>query len=502
MDPVTPLPGRGPHEGPSAPDPSDGGSSPAGDTGPGDTGPGDTGPGHGGGRTAGLRRGARSAARGVATGGRVLGGGVRAGWSRIERFTTSGGAGRTGLAKLVHLQFFTAAGDAAIAVALAGTIFFALPVDQARPQVAQFLLLTMAPFAIVAPFIGPFLDRFRQGRRWAIGVTLALRGFLCWVLAEEIQDNSVWVFPAALGCLVASKAYTVTGASAVPRLLPPGFTLVNANSRISLMKVAGAAVGGGAAAGFAKVGAPWALRFAFLVFVVGTVLAILLPKRVDSSAGERDIGGMLALPPARGDEAPAPLGEKQQRRFRSLHPSVLHGLKCVLGARLMTGFLTLFLAFLLRAHPIADLDGTLVLGIVVAAAGVGNSLGTVLGNLLKDRSPAWIAFTALCVDAGMAVTTATLYGLVTVIAMGLTAGLCAQLAKLSYDALVQAEVPEGVRTSVFARSETVFQISWVCGGGLGIVLPLVPRLGFGLIAALLLAVIAWALVARRRARPV
>lgn len=496
MVPVTPLPGRGPRKGPTPPNSPDSNA----------PGPNSTGT-----RSAGLRHGARSAVRGVASGGRFLGGGVRAGFGRIERFTTSGGAGRTGLAKLVHLQFFTAAGDAAIAVALAGTIFFALPVDQARPQVAQFLLLTMAPFAIVAPFIGPFLDRFRQGRRWAIGVTLALRGFLCWVLAEEIQDNSVWVFPAALGCLVASKAYTVTGASAVPRLLPQGFTLVNANSRISLMKVAGAGIGGGAAAGFAQLGAPWALRFAFVLFVIGTVLAILLPKRVDSSAGERDIGGMLALPPAPGDEAPHPAGppqsagppqpsgEKVQRRFRSLHPSVLHGLKCVLGARLTTGFLTLFLAFLLREHPIADLDGTLVLGIVVVAAGVGNSLGTVLGNLLKDRSPQWIAFTALCVDAGVAVTTASLYSLVTVVAMGLTAGLCAQLAKLSYDALVQEKVPEGVRTSVFARSETVFQISWVFGGGLGIVLPLIPQLGFGVIAGLLAAVIAWALITRRRA---
>ena len=161
----------------------------------------------------------------------------------MYHFTTSGGAGESGLARLVHLQFLTAAGDATVAVSLAGTLFFTLPTDQARPQVAQFLLLTMAPFAIVAPFIGPFLDRFRHGRRWAIGVTLALRGFLCWVLAD-VLDNSLLLFPAALGCLVASKAFTVTQASAVPRLLPDGFTLVNANSRISMAKVGGAAIGG------------------------------------------------------------------------------------------------------------------------------------------------------------------------------------------------------------------------------------------------------------------
>ncbi|GAA2112086.1 MFS transporter [Microlunatus panaciterrae] len=431
----------------------------------------------------------------IGSGARLAGRGARAGASRVVQFTGSKGAAESGLAKLVHLQFVSAAGDAAVAVSLAGTLFFTLPTDQARPQVAQFLLLTMAPFAIVAPFIGPFLDRFRHGRRWAIGVTCALRGFLCWVLADAIVNGSVWVFPAALGCLVSSKAFTVTRASAVPRLLPKDFTLVNANSRISLANVAGAAVGGGLAAAISQLGPSWSLRFAFAVFIGGTVLSILLPARVDSSAGERDIGGLLALPPAPGDEAPS---HRVLRRFRSLRPSVLQGLRCVLGARLMTGFLTLYLAFMLREQPISHVNPTLLLGLVVAAAGIGNSLGTVTGNLLKDKAPERIGLTVLSVDVAMAIITAVLYGIVTVIAMGLVAGLCGQLAKLSYDALVQRDVPEVVRTSVFARSETAFQISWVIGGALGIILPLIPQVGFGVVAFLLVGVLTWTLVAWRR----
>ena len=415
----------------------------------------------------------------------------------VLRFTTSGGAGESGLARLVHLQFLAAAGDAAVAVSLAGTLFFTLPTDQARPQVAQFLLLTMAPFAVVAPFIGPFLDRFRHGRRWAIGVTLALRGFLCWVLADAIADHSAWVFPCALGCLVSSKAFTVTRASAVPRLLPDGFTLVNANSRISMANVVGAAVGGGIAAGIAQAGSAWSLRFGFMIFIAATVLAILLSPKVDSSAGERDIGSVLALPtgpsmiaePAESAPGAGAPDGRVQRRFRSLRPGVRNGLRCVMGARLMTGFLTLFLAFLLREQPSGNLDSTVLLGIVVAAAGVGNSLGTVAGNLGKNFAPEKIGLTVLCIDVALAITTAALYSTVTVIALGLVAGFCAQLAKLSYDALVQRDVSEVVRTSVFARSETVFQICWVFGGALGISLPLIPQLGFGVVAVLLVCVV-------------
>ncbi len=434
--------------------------------------------------------------RAVASGGRFLRDQVKRGAAAVHRITTSGGTGESGLARLVHLQFLAAAGDAAVAVSLAGTLFFTLPTDQARPQVAQFLLLTMAPFAVVAPFIGPFLDRFRHGRRWAIGVTLALRGWLCWVLAEELH-NSLWLFPAALGCLVASKSFTVTQASAVPRLLPDNFTLVDANSRISMAKVFGAAIGGGLAVAIAQVGQEWSLRFGFLIFIAATILAILLSPKVDSSAGERDIGGLLALPT--GPEADRGANERIQRRFRSLRPNVLHGLRCVMGARLMTGFLTLFLAFLLRDFPISNLDGTVVLAVVVAAAGIGNCLGTVAGNLAKNIPPERIAVAALFVDVIMATLTAALYSVTTVILLGLFAGFCAQLAKLSYDALVQRDVPEVVRTSVFARSETVFQICWVFGGALGISLPLIPQLGFGVVAVLLCGLLVWTLLAWRKA---
>ncbi len=434
--------------------------------------------------------------RAVASGGRFVGSQVKRGAGAVHRFTTSGGAGESGLARLVHLQFLAAAGDATLAVALAGTLFFTLPTDQARPQVAQFLLLTMAPFAIVAPLIGPFLDRFRHGRRWAIGITLAVRGFGCWVLAD-VLDNSLSLFPLALSCLVASKAFAVTQASAVPRLLPDHFTLVNANSRISMAKVSGALVGGAIAAALSKLGPAWSLRFGFCVFIAATVLAILLSPRVDSSAGERDIGGVLPMPAGPPPEQPT---NRISRRFRSLPPSVLQGLRCVMGARLMTGFLTLFLAFLLREHPISTLNGTVLLAIVVAAAGAGNSLGTVAGHLLRNVSPEKMGLAVLAVDTAMAVITAGFYSIVTVVTLGFVAGLCAQLAKLCYDALVQRDVPEVVRTSVFARSETVFQICWVFGGALGISLPLIPSLGFGLVAALLCGLLLWTIIASWKLR--
>jgi hypothetical protein len=392
---------------------------------------------------------------------------------RIRGLTGAQGAGESGLSRLIELGAVNAAGDTAFAVSLAGTVFFAVPSEQARDRVALFLLLTMAPFALMAPLIGPILDRFRHGRRWAIGATLGLRGFLVWSLAASMTGSaSPWLYPAALGCLVASKAYGVTRASAVPRLLPKGITLVTANSRISLAGVAGATVGAALAAGFASIGPEWSLRWAALVYTVGLVLAIRLPKQVDSPAGEEMTG-------TAGRNA----------RRRAITTAVARGIRCNLGLRFVSGFLTMYLAFLLRDEPLSGIDGALAAGAVIAAAGAGNSLGTVVGSLLKARKPETVVLVVLLADATVAILVAVFYGFPILIALGLVAGLCSSLGKLSLDAMIQRDVPETVRTSVFARSETVLQLAWVIGGGCGIVMPLIPRLGFGFLAVVLLVVV-------------
>ncbi|MFF0264822.1 MFS transporter [Kribbella sp. NPDC004536] len=428
-------------------------------------------------------------AEGVASASRkaaVVGGRFgRATGRRIRGLTGAQGARESGLSRLIELGAVNAAGDTAFAVSLAGTVFFTVPSGQARDRVALFLLLTMAPFALMAPLIGPVLDRFRHGRRWAIGATLGARAFLVWALASSVTThNSVWLYPAALGCLVASKAYGVTRASAVPRLLPRQITLVTANSRISLAGVAGATIGAGIAGAFAAIGPQWSLRWAAVVYIVGLVLAIRLPSAVDSPADEEVTG-------TAGRDA----------RRRAITAAVSRGIRCNLGLRFVSGFLTMYLAFLLRDQPVSGVKGAVAAGAVVAAAGIGNSLGTLLGSLLKARKPEGVVLVVLLADAAVAVAVAVLYGLPILVALGLVAGLCSSLGKLSLDAMIQRDVPESVRTSVFARSETVLQLAWVLGGGCGIVLPLIPRLGFGFLAAVLLIVVFLVLRMRPAPRP-
>jgi MFS family permease len=444
-------------------------------------------------------RGRSRLARGV---GATARGARRAGSATVRtarRAAEAQGAGESGLARLIHMHFFNTAGDAAVAIALAGTLFFQVPSGQARGQVALFLGLTMLPFAVVAPLIGPFLDRFAHGRRWAIGATMALRGFLCWVLAGAVVTQSAWLFPSALGVLVASKAYGVTRAAAVPRLLPSGFTLVKANGRVSMSGIVGAAVSAPIAGLASTAGPQWVLRYAFVLFVLATVAAIRLPARVDSSSGEETLALRTGPAAATSDiAAPSEASRSAGRRRRTPIPAgVAFALRSNCGPRWLGGFLIMFMAFLLRENPIGSWDPKLLTGVVVGAAGLGNFLGVTAASLLRRLNPRVTVTAVLLADVIAALLAALFYGVLVVALLGLVAGLGQSLAKFSLDATIQRDIPQRVQASAFARSDTTLQLAWVIGGFVGIAMPLdPPRLGLGVAAAVLGAWAAFVLLRR------
>ena len=135
---------------------------------------------------------------------------------------------------------------------------------------------------------------------------------------------------------------------------------------------------------------------------------------------------------------------------------------------------------------------------MIGSAGVGSTLGITLGSVLRNVRPELTVVAALLADAAVTIVAAALYGLATAVLLGLTAGLAQSFGKLSLDALIQREIPDHTRASAFARSETLLQLSWVVGGLIGIALPLVPQLGLGVAATILVAWSAWVLSAVRR----
>jgi len=404
---------------------------------------------------------------------------------RLRRITHAQGAGESGLGKLIELHAVNSAGDMLITVALASTIFFSVPTGEARGRVALYLLVTMAPFALLAPVIGPLLDRVPHGRRAAMAASMLARALLALAMAGAVETGDLELYPAALAVLVSSKAYGVVRSAVVPRLLPRTFSLVKANSRVTLAGLLATGAAAPIGAGLHQLGPPWPLYGAFAVFVLGTFLSFSLPGKVDSAKGERKVQlapGRVSLRKASRDEPGAAredegASREQRPRLRTVGAPVRSALFANSALRGLSGFLTFFLAFLLRDQPLSGLSGAVSLGVVAVAAGGGNALGTAIGSWLKARGPELIIASVLGVALAVTIAASALYGTVTLVAVAATAGIAQALGKLSLDALIQRDMPEEVRTSAFARSETLMQMSWVVGGGLGISLPLIGTLG-------------------------
>jgi MFS family permease len=469
----------------------------------------------------GARPQARRAAGGFASGLRSTG---RAGASTargtgrvIRRMTQASGAGRTGLDRVIELTAAGAAADAFVAVALAGTLFFSTSVDQARGRIALTLLITMAPFAVLAPFIGPMLDRVQDGRRYIMVGTLLARGLLCWGMSGAVQHrDTVTLLPAAFGVLVLQKAYGVTRSSVTPRVLPARITLVSANARISLAALIASTVGVGVAAGVSflagggTAGATWVLRVGTLVYLAAIALGIRLPTRVDhhqpqppdpAAGPPGPAAGPGPGPAAAPAAGPAPAGAAPRRarwasNLRSVDPIVGEAMRGNAALRAFSGYMIFFLAFLLRTVHFPGTSDKLALGAMIAAAGAGGFIGTGIGALLKARAPHLILFVLLCASTAITAACAAFFGLWAALVVALVAAFSQVLAKLALDSIVQREVREEIRSSTLAASETIHQLAWVAGGLAGLAMSItdsgmaglaVPAAGLAATAVLLLA---------------
>lgn len=414
----------------------------------------------------------------------------RAAARRVQAASRADGADDSGLARLLWVNALHMAGDALIAVSLAGTLFFAAAGDAQRGNVALYLLVTMAPFAVLAPVIGPLLDRLQRGRRLALAACSFGRAALALFMAAHFDD--LLLYPAALGVLVLSKAHNVLRAAVVPRVLPPALTLTSANARLSVFGLATSGVAGAIGAGVA-----WAFGFGAelwataAVFAVTGVLAARLPRHVDVPAGELPADVLSTT------EIPVP-----GRRRRRVSPHVVLALRATAALRGLTGFLTIFLAFLVQAEFADGWTATLALGAVAVAAGAGSFLGTAAGSRLGTAAPDRVVLVAALTATAVTLLAAVFYGFGMAVLVAGVAGVTNAIGKVSLDAIIQREVPENLRASAFARSETVLQLAWVAGGGLAIALPTTGWIGFtaaAVLLALAVGLVLWSMVGGRPA---
>ncbi len=357
------------------------------------------------------------------------------------------------LNRLAWVHGTGALGDAMVAVALAGTLFFSAPLAEARPRVALYLLITVAPLAVVAPVLGRLLDGHSGASRSALAAALLLRGVLAWGAAPRL--SSLLLYPLAFGLLVCSRVHGISRSALIPDLVGPDRALVPVNSRMARVAAVGGTLGALLGVGVHKLfGGAGVLRLSALVFLLGAALALAIPAL---HAQRQQPAGDAA--PSGGSTAGGrwPVARVRLARLASA------------GVRAAGGFVLFLLAFALRRRGVS----TAGLGLLIAGVGLGGVAGAfVVPRIARALGEEGLLALGLGVSACTSLLLASRVGVLSAALAGLAMGGAAAAARLGFESLVQRDVPLAVRGSTITRSETLFQLSWVAGAVLPVALPL------------------------------
>jgi MFS family permease len=346
-------------------------------------------------------------------------------------------------ARLARTHVFCVAGDTLVTIALAGSIFFSVDAEAARGRVALYLALTLAPFAIVAPLIGPAIDRARGGRRLMVFVTGIGRLVVAILMARSL--DSLFLFPLAFLALALGKGYHVAKSALVPSLVNRDEELVEANSKLVLISGLSGAVAGVFGAAMSLIGSEAVLVFAAISFAIATVLSLKLPQEA---------------------VATEPMGEEERHELRSA--GILLAASGMALLRGIVGFLVFLLAFWLKETDTA----TFWFGLILAASMLGNFAGALIAPWLRRSVREERILTGVLVlTAAVALLAALFGGLLAATALAMEVGFAAGLGKLAFDAIVQRDAPDANQGRTFARFETRFQLVWVVGALIPVLIP-------------------------------
>lgn len=372
---------------------------------------------------------------------------------------------------LAHLA--SVAGDTFVAIALAGSIFFDVPVGEAKGKVALYLGLTMAPLAVAGPVLVPLLDR--AGPRRAISFGAALGRAVVAVYAAS-RFGTLLLYPSAFLLLVLSKVHAITKNGLSMAYAGPNEGLVRANARLGRIGVGGAVLAGLPALALLRLGdAEATLYGAAVVYAAAAFLNTRLPN-----------------PRVRG-------GEAEVTRTGSIRALTAPAIGAA-GLRAATGFLLFALAFALRRSG----EPTWWFGVLAAAGTAGGFLGDLLAPRLPSSMREEAVVVTCVVAAGVgAVLAFAVFELPVLLLFGLVVGASAELGRLAFQSLMQRLAPGGAHGRVFVRYEVIFQLAWVAGALIPAMLPIDFRGGFLILAGLyLVAGVGYLtpdIVARRRA---
>jgi Major Facilitator Superfamily len=343
-------------------------------------------------------------------------------------------------------------GDAAMLVALADSLFLSIDPSAARGRVVLFLVVSFAPFLLVAPFVGPIIDRAAGGRRTVIQLIAGARVVLALMIAASL--HSLRLFPLVFVALVLQKAYIVSKQALVPSIVRSDSELVEANSKLGV--IAGltgfVAVIPAAIIQLTPARGWGTLMYSAALFAFALVSATRLPADV-----------VAARP-----EQPA---ERVQLHSVGLQLAAV----AMMTLRAAVGFVFFLLAFWLRTQT----AGTAWFGVAVGMSAVATIVGNALSPQIRRRVREELMLVgALVLSAAAGVGAAILGGVAAGVMLAVVVNFSAAVGRLAFESIVQRDAPQANRGRAFAKFETRFQLAWAIAGLIPVIIVIPGWVGF------------------------
>jgi len=356
-------------------------------------------------------------------------------------------------------HFGSVAGDAMVAIALAGSIFFQIPPEDAKVKVAGFLALTIAPLAVAGPLLVPLLDRAGPRRAISFGAALG-RALVCVYAAPRF--GTLLLFPCAFLLLVLSKVHSITKNGLAVAYAGPNEGLVRTNARLGRIAAGGAVLAAVPGLALFKLGDAEAVLYgAAAVYAVAAFLNLRLPH-----------------PHVKG-------GQAQVSRLGSI-PQLAAPAIGAAGLRAASGFLLFALAFGLRRSG----EPAWWFVVLAGAATAGSFLGDVIAPRLPSKMREEAVVIGCLIGAAVGATLSFFaFELFVLILFAAAVGASSELGRLAFQTLMQRLAPQGALGRVFVRYEVLFQLAWVAGALIPALTPINFRQGAIILAALYLVAI-------------
>lgn len=355
---------------------------------------------------------------------------------------------QTPFRRLARTHALMAMGDAAMMGSLAGSVLNLDPNGQ-RAEVLKYLVVSFAPFVVLAPAIGPTIDRIPGGRRVVAQITSIVRALLFVVMAFHTDD--VVLYPLLFVALVMQKTYTVSKSALVPMVVRNDEELVEANSKLGLISAVVGAIVFIPLAGIGKLSPPVGLVIGALLAIAATIAARQLPRDA---------------------VAPAPVAKEERHELRSAGIVLAAGAMALIRASI--GFLTFHLFFWIREDY-----GLAQFGLAAAASTLGSMAGNMVAPTLRKSVREETMLTlALGVIAASGFLAALTGGLFTAVVLALVVNFSSSIGRLAFDSIVQRDAPDANQGRAFARFETRFQLAWVAAAVQPVIFTLPGEIGF------------------------